>query len=372
MNTLQARQLLYRLLELMPSVHQKRAFKALVLSFLTPITSSLPEHNALVSSASLSRFLNHYAWPTRKVVQLVRDTLTASLLASQKPGKRPTLRVMVDLTCLEKTGRFAQLVGWLHVLNGKRGLHLVVLYLELGRARLPWGFRVWRGKGTASAVSLALRLLDTLPQVLSRRYRVLVLADAGFASNDFLEGVVARGYHALTGIRKDRLRQDGCSLEKVKRRGEKVMLKDLKVPVWVAWYHLRQPDGEREKRFVISTKPLSGTYLVRLGRSRWRIEGLFKTLKLTFALARFGQGTKLGVLRWLILSLLAFVLAFAAHLSYNRGALPQWTQAAQEALLVLLPTLVVIALLAELEKRRALLDRFGFEVKMHRSRRKPG
>jgi hypothetical protein len=156
---------------------------------------------------------------------------------------------------------------------------------------------VWRGKGTASAVTLALRLLDTLPKVLLARYRVLVLADAGFASSDFLKGVVARGHHALTGVRKDRLRQDGRSLEGLKQRGERVLLKDLNIPVWVAWFYLRQPGGEHKKRFVISTKPLSGAYLVRLGRSRWHIEGLFKTLKSTFALSRFRQGSKLGVLR---------------------------------------------------------------------------
>jgi hypothetical protein len=137
MNTIQARQLLYRLLALMPTIHQQNALKALMLSFLTPTTSSLPEHNQLLSAASLSRFLNHYAWPTRKVVRLVRDMLTSSLLSHVKSGKRPTLRVMVDLTCLEKTGRFAQLADWIHVLNGKRGLQLVVLYLELGRARVP-------------------------------------------------------------------------------------------------------------------------------------------------------------------------------------------------------------------------------------------
>jgi hypothetical protein len=372
MNTLQARQLLYRLLALMPTVHQQNALKALMLSFLTPTTSSLPEHNALVSAASLSRFLNHYAWPTRRVVRLVRDMLTTSLLSHVKSGKRPTLRVTVDLTCLEKTGRFAQLAGWIHVLNGKRGLQLVVLYLELGEARVPWGFRVWRGRGTASVVGLALRLLDSLPEVLIKRYRVLVLADAGFASSDFLEGVVARGHHTITGVRKDRLQQDGAPIAQLKRRGERVLLKELSVPVWVAWYYLRQPDGEREKRFVISTKPLAGTYLVRLGRSRWRIEGLFKTLKSTFALSRFGQGSKLGVLRWLLLSLLAFVLAFAAHLTWNRSVPPQWTQSAQQALQVLLPNLVVMALLAELENHRPLLARFGVEVSMHRSGRNPG
>lgn len=349
----------------MPTVHQKRAFQALILAFLTPTSSTLPDHNPLASASSLSRFLNHYAWPTRQLLRLTRETLTTWLLSSPARGKRPTLRVLVDLTCLEKTGRFAQLSGWLHLLNGKSGLQLVVLYLELGQARVPWGFRIWRGKGTASATLLALRLLDTLPEVLRERYRVLLLADAGFASRDFLEGVVARGYHVLAGIRKNRLQQDGSSLEQLQRRGQRVFLKDLKMPLWVSWFYLREPNGKREKRFIISTQALSGTYLVQLGRLRWHIEGLFKTLKSRFAFARFGQSSKLGVLRWLLLSLLAFVLAYAAHLSGNSGAPPRWTEAAQEALLALLPNLWLMALLAQFERHQRLFPgyRFSLDIK---------
>ncbi len=152
---------------------------------------------------------------------------------------------------------------------------------------------------------------------MTTRYRVLVLADAGFASRDFLEGVVARGYQALTGIRRNRVQQDGRSLEQLQRRGQRVQLKDLDLPLWVSWFYLIEPDGKREKRYIVSTQALSGSYLVQLGRLRWHIEGLFKTLKSRFAFDRFGQGSKLGVLRWLLLSLLAFVLAYAAHLTRN-------------------------------------------------------
>jgi len=35
---------------------------------------------------------------------------------------------MIDLTTLEKTGRFAEL-GLIRVLHKKRGLHVVVMYL---------------------------------------------------------------------------------------------------------------------------------------------------------------------------------------------------------------------------------------------------
>jgi hypothetical protein len=68
------------------------------------------------------------------------------------------LRAIVDLTTLEKSGEFEGLGGLVRVLNKKRGLQLVVLYVELDGWRLAWGFRFWRGKGSASP---ALRWLSS-------------------------------------------------------------------------------------------------------------------------------------------------------------------------------------------------------------------
>lgn len=47
---------------------------------------------------------------------------------------------------LEKCGKFLQFKDLIRVYNGKRGLHLVVVYLVVGQWRVPWSFRVWRGK----------------------------------------------------------------------------------------------------------------------------------------------------------------------------------------------------------------------------------
>lgn len=55
-------------------------------------------------------------------------------------------------------------------MNNKRGLQLVVLYLELDGWRVPWSMRVWRGKGSASPATLALKLLRTLPKALTAHY----------------------------------------------------------------------------------------------------------------------------------------------------------------------------------------------------------
>ena len=350
----------------MPTVHQKRTFRAILFSFLNPHRSALPEHNPLRSSSSISRFLNHYHWPTRLLVRLSRKLLLDWLLMASRRGRNPYLKVIIDLTCLEKRGRFLGLGSWGGAMNGKVGLQLVTVYLELGRLRLPWDIRIWNGKGSASPMTLALRMLASLPSTLTDRCHVIVLADAWFASNAFIEGVHARGFQAILGIREDRRTVEDKPLTRLKRRGSKVMLKGLKIPVWVSWFYLRFENGDREKRFVISTAPMAGSKLVRLGRYRWKIEAFFKTIKHTFALAKCAQSTRLGMVRYLLLSLLAFILAFAAQPVPPPGDVLAWSQMAQQAALVCLPVLLVLVLLVEIERRRSLLERLGMSVRIHR------
>jgi len=56
------------------------------------------------------------------------------------------LQVILDLTALEKAGKFKGLHDLIKVLNGKRSLQLVMMYLVIGRWRIPWGFRVWKAR----------------------------------------------------------------------------------------------------------------------------------------------------------------------------------------------------------------------------------
>jgi hypothetical protein len=66
-------------------------------------------------------------------------------------------------------------------------LQLVVLYVELDGWRLAWGFRFWRGKGSASPAALALKLLRGLPRPITARHEVMVLADySTFCGTEFL------------------------------------------------------------------------------------------------------------------------------------------------------------------------------------------
>jgi hypothetical protein len=174
--TTHARKLVYDLLDLMPSAHQRASLKAMLTLFLQARGTALPEHAERKSPSALSRFLNLYDWPTRAVIRTLRQEVLKMLLERRKVGRRPILRAIVDLTTLEKSGEFEGLGGLVCILNKKRGLQLVVLYLELDGWRVPWGLRVWRGKGNASPGALALKLLRSLPKVLTARHEVIVLA----------------------------------------------------------------------------------------------------------------------------------------------------------------------------------------------------
>jgi hypothetical protein len=362
--TIRARRLVYGLLELMPSPYQRSSLTAMLALFLSTQGLALPEHAKHKSASALSRFLNLYNWPTTSVIRSLRREILTVLLDRPKVGRRPILRAIVDLTPLQKSGEFEGLAGLVHILNKKRGLQLVVLYLELDGWRVPWGFRIWRGKDSASPATLALKLLRTLPKALTARYRLMVLADSGFCSVEFVEGVRRLGHHAVVGVRRDRRLTDGTRLDQAAIRGERVYLEGLSVPVYVAAYWLKR-DGGREKRFVLCSRALSPTHIVRWGKRRWRIEGFFKTAKGRFSLERFGQGTKVGVYRYLVLSMIAYLLAHWGHLSQGCEGLPRWGEAARMILETILPQTVIEGLLTEIEQRSALLRSHGIEVSVN-------
>jgi hypothetical protein len=143
----------------MPSLYQKASFNAFMGLFLDAQGHALPQQTQVKSASSLSRFLNHYSWSTRDVIRSTRRAALAQI-AQHPPRKDNPLKILIDLTSLEKCGQFFHLGTatddpqapdpWVRMLNGKRGLHLVVLYLVVGEWRVPWSFRVWRGKGHPS------------------------------------------------------------------------------------------------------------------------------------------------------------------------------------------------------------------------------
>ncbi|MEL7500854.1 MAG: hypothetical protein AAFN18_00115 [Cyanobacteria bacterium J06554_6] len=90
------------------------------------------------------------------MLRTTRQSILKQVELHRPPSHIP-IRLLIDLTTLEKTGKFTHLSSqregsdspdpWVRMLNGKRGLHLVVLYVLVGDWRIPWSFRVWRGKG---------------------------------------------------------------------------------------------------------------------------------------------------------------------------------------------------------------------------------
>jgi hypothetical protein len=362
-----AQKLIYHLLEGMPSPYQRQSLQALLELFLRAKGSPLPEHSQLKSPSALSRFLNVYTWSVRQLIRRLRQAVRQQLQHYHPRGRRAHLQVIVDLTTLEKRGKFKAFEQLVSVLHGKRGVHVVVLYLVVGPWRIPWSFRVYRGKGSASPAHLGLQLVRQLPRWLRQSFRPIVLADTAFGSIDFLKGIRKLGLHAVTGVRSDRLLPDGRQLFHLHKPGQQVRLKGLNFPVTVAWFYLkREGDKPRLKRYVLSTQALKASTIVWWGRHRWQIEGWFKTAKHRFGLHRFGQQTLMGLYRWLVLSLTAFILAHWGHLSTNQKALPNWVQAATIVLEACLGEVVVALLLEEVEQKRRLLQKQGWEVQITR------
>lgn len=291
----------------MPSPYQILSLKAILVMFWEPQRVALPEQSVIKSAAALSRFMNEYGWPTRAVIRATRKQILIELLKYAPRGKRPHLQVIIDLTTLEKRGKFKAFEWLIQVLNGKRGLHIVVMYLVVGAWRVPWAFRPWRGKDTITPAQLGLKLLRTLPKKLQCRFQVLVLADTGFSSIEFVNGVEKLRHQAIVGIPKNRLMANGRAIKTITKKGQQVTITGFERTVTASWFYLER-NGKLQKRFVISTRVLKGSTITWWGRRRWAIEGFFKTAKYQFGLSSFGQQTLLGVYRWLILSFISFVL----------------------------------------------------------------
>lgn len=265
------------------------------------------------SPSAISRFLNEYDWSTRKLIRVMREHALSVFhdFLFRRRGRPPMIELIVDTTSIAKEGEFAELDGWIHTLNEVRGLHVVMLYLCCGDLRLPWSFKIWRGKGMPSPQDLALYLIKQLPQrIFTLLKRIHVLGDAGFSSKQLLNGLHQMGLAFTVGIRCDRKTTEGQKLREITRQERPVELMDLDgLKLWVYWIWLPAvKNGKPQQRFIVTNQQRTPATVHKMGRRRWKIKALFKTLKSRFAFAKFGQKTKLGVLRYLCLSLAAFLL----------------------------------------------------------------
>lgn len=71
----------------------------------------------------------------------------------------------------------------------------------------------------------------------------------------------------------------------------------------------------------------------------------------------------MGVYRWLVLSLTAYLLAHWTYLHSGGGTLPDWGEAAQSALELLLPLMALLPLLADIQRLRPLAKSYGLDIK---------
>ena len=337
-------------------------------AFLEADGNPRPEHAEGASASSLSRFFNDYNWNLRGIIRILRQNITRQLLnlARQKRTRKHVLKLMLDLTSLEKTGEFPELP--IHTLDQKRGLHLVVLYVVIDNQRFPWAFTVWQGKDTTSPAQLALRMLKRLPAQFKTLFQARVLADGGFGSDEFLEGCVALELPAVTGIRCDRrverigieqhIPEQVTYLNTLQVRGTRVELRGCDVPVWVSWFKLKgkRKDGSFEWRYVVSTVRATSEVIVRWGRERWRIEGFFKTLKSRFGLDQFGQRTALGVYRFITLAFMAYLLTYWTALNKPERLVDlDWAAIAREARDSIMPEVRLRVLEAEVIRLQGLV-----------------
>lgn len=365
----EARKLFNTIEQSLASQAHRKLLRAATNAFLEANGNPRPEHANGTSSSSLSRFLNKYDWNLRVLIRILRQNINRQLqnLSRQKRTRKHTLKLMLDLTSLEKTGDFPELP--IYTLDQKRGLHIVMLYVIIGNQRFPWAFTVWRGKDTLSPVQLALRMLRRIPHHFKNIFQARVLADGGFGSDDFLEGCVALGLPAVVGVRCDRRVERvgierhesafGTRLNTLKTRGTRVELHGCNVPVWVSWFKLKgkRKDGRFEWRYVVSTLKASGEAIIRWGRERWRIEAFFKTMKSRFGLDQFGQRTALGVYRFLTLAFMAFLLAFWVTLDKPDLLIGlDWAVVAGEARDAIMPEVRLGALRAEVRRLETLIE----------------
>ena len=120
-----AQELVYTLKELLPTQYQKDNLETMLGLFLEAQGHPLPEHSKTKSSSALSRFLNINPWSTREIIRVVRSQIlkvVLKALSESGRGRRPFLQVIVDLTTLEKRGKFKEFEHLISVYNGKRGL----------------------------------------------------------------------------------------------------------------------------------------------------------------------------------------------------------------------------------------------------------
>lgn len=133
----------------------------------------------------------------------------------------------------------------------------------------------------------------------------------------------------------------------------------------MSWYYFKRSDGKLEKRYILCTKALKGSTITRWIRRRCAIEGVSKQQSTALVFIDLAGQTLLGVYKWLILFLIAYLLAHWIYLYSSASSLPNWGEAAQPALELLLPQMALLPLSAEIQRLQPLAKRYGIDINVN-------
>ena len=100
----------------------------------------------------------------------------------------------------------------------------------------------------------------------------------------------------------------------------------------------------------------------RLANPKGKLRDSLKPSNIEKRLHRFGQKTLLGVYRWLILSFISYLLAYWVYLHLGNQNNLDGFDSAQQALILLLPHVLFLSLLTQLQIVIPWLNERGFEL----------
>ena len=331
--------------------YQQRSLQAALFMFLDTATKTALHRAELVSKSALSRLLNEYPWDTAQGWTILHRAHWDALHLAARRKHRPLLRLSVDLTSIEKKG---STLPFVRVYNRVHGIHLVVLFAEYGAVKFPVGYRVYKGKGTATPVTLARELLRTVPDAIKRRFRIRVLADSGFEAAAFLDEVRRLGFEFVVGVRSTRqTMHPGVVTVADCPHGAYVELKN--------WPHdtlaLGRTDRGDRTFHAVSSELMEGDDVVAEGAKRWNEESFFKEGKHQFGLAQFALRTAVGLDRWVLLVFLAWTLAIL-----HRETGMTLEACAVLALVTVLPQVYLNRLLRTFNKNAEFLGQHGYSL----------
>ena len=322
-----------------------RTFRALLALFLSTELRTTLQNIKGISASTASRFLNCEQLPDAVYWQTLNHWQFEQMYQQpSRRGRRSDVLLKIDLTTIKKTGKQ---IPFARLFNRVFGIQLVVLHACVNKLSFPLGYRIYQGKGQATTVDLALGLLAAFPPAMWSS-QVVVLADAGFGSAEFISGCQTLGFkRLLVGIRCNRKLSGGRSIDTLGKRGEQHTFHDLPdSPLWLSWCDVKRDQGKK-RFYVAATFAAGGAYLARRYRKRWLIESFFKSVKHDFGLKEARLRTKTGIKLWIFLACLAFTLtSFKRHLSGRTLTLLQ----AALHILTSLADVQLIALLSDCER----------------------